>query len=324
MLKTIKETAEQFAFAPEIKNGENLRRASKSVLVGLGGSDLAAGLLKTVKPESDIIVHRDYGLPVLPDADLKERLIILSSYSGNTEEVLDAYEKAGKLGLARAAITVGGELLTRARRDGIPFVQMPDLGIQPRSALPLSLKSLLKLIGEEAMLEEAGQLRNNFHPESFEEEGKVLADRLRGAVPVIYASRKNEAVAYNWKIKFNETGKIPAFSNVFPELNHNEMAGFDAQDSTRRLSEKFHFIFLSDSEDHPKIRERMEITAELYRARDLPTNWVEFSGENVLHKIFNSLALADFTADFTAEGYGLEPESVPMVEEFKKWLKTKR
>lgn len=318
MYKTIKEAAKQFAFEPKIENKENFHPASKYVLVGMGGSHLAAGLLKILKPELDIIIYRGYGLPAL--SDLKERLIILSSYSGNTEEVLDAYEASGKLGLNRAVISIGGKLLEQAKNDKVVYIQMPDFGVQPRSALPLNLKSLLKLVREETLLKEAGELQNTFRPESVEDEGKSLAEKLHGHIPVIYASEKNQALAYNWKIKFNETGKIPAFYNVISELNHNEMTGFDVKDSTRALSEKFYFLFLYDSEDHLKIQKRMAITAKLYEDRKLPTHSITLSGSSIFHKIFNSLTLADFAAYFTAEAYGLESEQVPMVEEFKKLI----
>ncbi len=320
MYQAINESAKQFSFLPKIANEENFKKASKYIIVGMGGSHLAGDLLKMIKPELDIIIHRNYGLPIMPIENLKERLIILSSYSGNTEEVLDAYEEAGKLGLNRAVISIGGKLLERARKDNIPYIQMPDFNIQPRMALTLNLKSLLKFVGEEAMLKEMEKLSKTFEPKKFETEGKSLAEKLRGYVPVIYTSEENYALAYIWKIKFNETGKIPAFYNVLPELNHNEMTGFDVKDATRELSDEFYFIFLMDRDDHPKIVERMQITRKLYEDRNLKTCAIEISGENIFHKIFSTLAIADYATYFTADIYGLESEQVPMVEEFKKLI----
>lgn len=320
MYEEINRSAGQFAFKPKIENGENLKKVSKYIIVGMGGSHLASDILKMIKPELDIVIHRSYGLPSLTTEDLKDRLVILSSYSGNTEEVLDAYDEAGKLNLQRAVITIGGKLLDKAKKDKVAYVQMPDLNIQPRLALALNLRSLLKLLYEEEMLKEMEKLKDDFHPEEFEEEGKKMAERLRDSVPIIYASEKNTALAYNWKIKFNETGKIPAFYNVLPELNHNEMTGLDVKDTTRKLSDKFYFIFLRDEEDHTKIKERMDITSKLYEDRDLKTCKFAISGENIFHKIFNTLVVADFAAYFTAESYSLESEQVPMVEEFKKLI----
>jgi glucose/mannose-6-phosphate isomerase len=140
-------------------------------------------------------------------------------------------------------------------------------------------------------------------------------------VPIIYASEKNRALAYNWKIKFNETAKIPAFCNVFPELNHNEMTGFDAKTATQFLSDKFYFIFLRDFVDHPGIFKRMALTGELFKKRGFNVEILDFGGENQWLKIFSTLLIADWAAYFTALNYGADPESVPMVEEFKKLMR---
>ena len=320
MYNAIKNSAKQFAFEPRIENEGNLKKFKKFIIVGMGGSHLAGDLLKRILPELDIIIHANYGLPIMLIEDLKERLVILSSYSGNTEETIDAYNEALKLGLQTISISIGGKLLEKAKENKTPYIIMPDLNIQPRSALPLSLISILKAIGEEETLEGIEKLAENFNPNNFENEGKELALKLRGYVPIIYASDKNTTLAYNWKIKFNETGKIPAFYNVLPELNHNEINGYDVKDTTSPLSEKFCFIFLTDEDDHPKTRNRMSVTKKLYEERNLKTIQIEIIGENIFHKIFNALTIADFAAYYTAEGYGLESEQVPMVEEFKKLI----
>jgi len=311
----------QFGFKSTIENAANLRRAPKYIVCGMGGSHLAADLLKVWKPELDIIIHRNYGLPVLSASDIKKRLVILSSYSGNTEETLDAYQQAKKAGLQMVALSVGGELLKMARGDEVPYIQFPDLNLQPRLALGLGMIGLLKFFGEEKAIKEIGALEKTFHPERYEQEGKELAARLSGHVPVIYSSEQNGPIAYNWKIKFNETGKIPAFFNVFPELNHNEMTGFDVKEKSRELSRGFYFTILRDGKDHPKILKRMAVLERLYKDRDLMVEVIEIKGANVFEKIFSSLMLADWAAYYTAQNYGLEAEQVPMVEEFKTIIK---
>lgn len=307
----------QFEFEPEIINKENLKKADKFIVCGMGGSHLAADLLKAGKPELNLIVHSDYGLPELNKDELKNSLVIFSSYSGNTEEVLDAYNIAKSRGLDMAIISVGGKLLELAQDDSVPYVEMPNTGIQPRSALGFNIKGLASLMDIKDVSSRLFDLSNQLDSENFESMGKELANRLKNKVPVIYSSRRNQSIAYNWKIKFNETGKIPAFYNIFPELNHNEMTGFDVNDESKGLSENFYFIFLKDSSDHPKIQKRMDITSKLYEDRGLTMEFFDLEGDNVWLKIFSSLILADWTAVYTAENYGLEPEQVPMVEEFK-------
>lgn len=328
MYESIKNFNKQFSYEPEIKNYENLVKKSSFVVVGMGGSALAPLLLKTWKLKIDIIIHRDYGLPEFLDGELKNKLIILSSYSGNTEEVLDAFEKAKASNLAMAVISTGGKLLSLAKENNVPYIELPNMNIQPRLALGLSIKAFLKFIGEEEELEKISELATTLNPIDYEEMGKMLAQKMKNYIPIIYSSNNNSSIIYNWKIKLNETGKIPAFYNVFPELNHNEMTGFSAgggstfggDDSTVKLSSKFYFIILKDVKDDPRIFKRMIVLEKLLTDRNFQVEIIELNGKDTWYKIFSSLLLADWTAYYTALEYGLEPEQVPMVEELKKLI----
>ncbi len=318
MYNAIKNFSSQFAYEPAIENKDALIRPRWHIVAGMGGSHLAADLLRVWSPDLPLLVHKSYGLPKVPSEILKNSMLIASSYSGNTEETLDAYEEAKKKNIPLAAISVGGKLLKLAKSDGVPHIRLPDTGIQPRSALGFNIKAVLALMDQKEALIEVGTLSDSLQPSVFEEEGRALAQKIKNYIPVIYSSAENEPIAYNWKIKFNETGKIPSFYNVFSELNHNEMTGFDAKENTRNLSRQFHFILLKDKTDHPRIQKRMEVLGKLYADRNLPVTAVNLDGKNVFHKIFSSLILADWAAYFTAKEYGVEPEQVPMVEEFKK------
>ncbi|MEK7083119.1 MAG: SIS domain-containing protein, partial [Patescibacteria group bacterium] len=198
---------------------------------------------------------------------------------------------------------------------------MPNTGVQPRSALGFNLKALLKIMRQEGASADLRALSDALLPVSFEHAGKKCAKRLHDRVPLIYASARNAAIAYNWKIKCNETGKIPAFMNVIPELNHNEMTGFDAHESTEKLISNFYTLILRDDEDDPRIQKRMEILERLYTKRGIPTEIVAIEGAGRFEKIFSSLYLADWVAYYTAQEYGSDPNNVPMVEEFKKLMK---
>lgn len=318
MYETIKKFPEQFRYVPKLENGASLPAWEKYVAVGMGGSHLPADLLLSWKPSLDVVVHSDYGLPTLPD--IEKRIIIALSYSGNTEEALDAFEEALRRKLPVAAVATGGKLLERAKREKIPYVELPKTGIQPRMALGLSLHALLRILGDKEGLQESASLAELLRPGDLEGQGRELAERLYGCVPIVYASTRNRSIAYNWKIKFNETGKIPAFWNVVPELNHNEMTGFDVVPKTKSLSDRFFFILLEDAEDDSEIQTRMKVLKNLYRDRGLRTETVSIRGESRLHAMFSSLLLADWVAYSTAEKYGVEPEQVPMVEEFKKLI----
>jgi glucose/mannose-6-phosphate isomerase len=316
----IKAYGKQFDYEPTIENAAKLKKFGKFVVVGMGGSHLAADIIKAWHPEIDIVVWSNYGMPPLAEKDLKDRLIILSSYSGGTEEVLDAFAVAKAKKLSMVAIATHGKLISLADKAKIPYVRIPDMHLQPRMATGLSLKAMLAVMGEKNLLAEAKLLATQLHPLREELRGKDLARRIFGNMPIIYASTRNAALAYNWKIKFNETSKIPAFYNVVPELNHNEMTGFDVKTKTLPLSRNFHFIFLKDAGDGRNIIKRMNVLEKLYRDRGFKTEIILLQGKTELNKIFNALNLADWTAYYSAKMYGVEPEQVPMVEEFKKLI----
>jgi len=320
MSNAIKKFAEQFSYEPVIENGK-IKKYKKYLLSGMGGSHLAADLARIYDTALPLIIRSDYDLPKMLKHEHKDSLFIASSYSGNTEEIIDALNIALAENIPSVVISTNGKLIEIAKQNNLPYIQLPNTGIQPRLALGYQLKALFKVLGREKSLAESSKLAKTLNPAGLEKDGKKLAQKMKDFIPIIYSSRENKAIAYNWKIKFNETGKIPAFYNVFPELNHNEMTGFDVKDSSKHLSANFFFIFLKDSDDHPKISERMDIVKKLYKDRGLKVEMMELKG-NKLEKIFSSLLLADWTAVYTAELYGLESEQVPMVEEFKQLIKT--
>ncbi|MEK7561120.1 MAG: SIS domain-containing protein [Patescibacteria group bacterium] len=320
MYDAIKNFAKQFSWTPTIENAARLKKADKFIVAGMGGSNLATGLIKVWKPEANIIIHRDYGLPPTSEKTVAERLMIASSYSGGTEETIDAYREAGERGIARACMSVGGNLFEMAQRDETPYIRFPATGIQPRSAIGYSFRALLALMGEKNALTETEALATDLKTEIYEDKGRELAAKFKEYIPVVYTSARNHPIGYIWKITLNETGKIPAFSNVFPELNHNEMTGFSVADANKQLSDRFRFLFLSDQDDHPQITRRMQVLKMLYESRGLKVDFVEMAGTSPVHKIFATIILGFWTAYYTAQQYGLDAEEVPMVEEFKKMI----
>ncbi|OGG40382.1 hypothetical protein A2116_01710 [Candidatus Jorgensenbacteria bacterium GWA1_49_17] len=322
----IKNFQKQFSFRPAIENGE-LQGFRKFIVAGMGGSNLAADLVKILRPDLEIVVHRDYGLPEYLGEDLPAQagtLVVLSSYSGNTEEAIDAYREAGRRNLPRVTIGADGELLALAKEDGVPYIKFPGDKIQPRVAIGWSFLALLKIIGDEKLLKDAANLAETLNPSDWEDESKKLAGELKNFTPVIYASNRNKGLSYIWKIVLNETGKVPAFANVLPELNHNEMTGFSAEGGSASGGDthfrNFFFVLLKDNDDNPRILKRIDVLKDLYEKRGFGVEILEFRGQP-LQKIFFSVVMANWTAYYLAKSRGLEPEAVPMVEEFKKLIK---
>ena len=317
MKQAILDFAKQFSYEPTIEHSEALKTYTSFLLTGMGGSHLAADIVKNILPEIDLTIHHDYGVAPVSKEKSAQSLCIASSYSGNTEEVVEGYRQAKAAGMAIAVLATGGTLIALAKADGTPYIQIPDTGIQPRSALGFSLLALLKIMKRDALLSQIQQLQHVLDPASLQKQGEEIASKLEEKTPIIYASQKNRSIAYNWKIKCNETGKIPAFYNTIPELNHNEMNGFDLQENSRHLAKQFCVILLSDDTDHPQNIKRMQVVKELYEARGITTMEIPLSGATPEEKIFTSILTADWVAITLAKYYGHEAEQVPMIEEFK-------
>lgn len=318
MDEAIRDFPKQFLYEPVIEGGA-LSRHAEAVFAGMGGSHLAGDILKMARPELALTVYSDYGLPAfVGSVSDRDCLIIASSYSGNTEEAIDTAERAFAERRSLLVITTGGALWNFAETRGIPRIKIPATGIQPRSALGFSLRALLKALHDEEGLAETRALAVQLDVARAEIVGRSLAVKLKGKIPLIYASTQNGPIALNWKIKLNETGKIAAFYNVFPELSHNEMTGFDVIETTRPFAENFVFILLADRADDERIQKRMTITQAMLEERGLPVEALILEGQSSWEKIFQSLLVADWTAYYLAKSYGAEPEAVPMVEELKR------
>ncbi len=314
---------EQFRFKPEIKEkGKLCAKYEMSFVIGMGGSHLCGGILKAINPSLPIYIRKDYGLPTVPHALKEKTLFVFVSYSGNTEETLDAFEEAVTEGLNVAVITTGGVLGARAEELSVPRVIIPHTGIQPRNAVGYSTLSLATVLCDGDSIKELQALSDELEPEKERPKGFEIAEMLEDSIPLIYASSDNEALAYNWKIKFNETTKIPSFYNVFPELNHNEMEGFGVTDSTRELSSPIAVCFLSDSNDHPRIRKRMEVTEGIYREHGIKSYQFELEGLSRAERIFRGLSVADWASlELSLSHYKTDYDNVPVIEKFKKLIK---
>lgn len=281
---------------------------------------MAGGIIESWQSNLDVILHRDYGLPNLEKEDIKDYLFIASSYSGNTEETISSFEEARSQGLPLVVVAAGGKLLDLAKEQGAPYIQMPRLGNHPRFAIGHSIMATLAAMGKDSVINEIREWAASFDPGEYELVGKELAEKLQNKIPVIYSSGNNAGLARYWKISFNETAKVPAFYNVWPELNHNEMAGFGfarhTLANTRHTlanDEQFSFIFLIDSADLSKIQKRVTATKKLFEERGYYVSEVVLKGANHWQKAFSNIATAMWTSLYLAEFSGVDPEDISVI-----------
>lgn len=319
MEEQLKNFAEQFAWKPELVRAERLpTNPSHTIVCGMGGSHLGARLLVRHNPSLNITIHSDYGLPREPRARLESALIVCSSYSGETEETLDVAEKAVEAGLAVAVVTTGGALARFADEHQLPLILMPEASVEPRMYVGAQMLALARLLRDAELGKEIRRVGTNLEVERGRASGEALAKRLVGSIPVVYTSTLNASLAYFWKIAFNETSKVPAFYNLFPELCHNELSGFDNAEHTREFSSRLHVLILKDDDDHPRITKRMELLQELVATENLPVTAIELTGENGLEKALQGVLVGVWTALALAKEYDAPDAATPLIAEFKR------
>lgn len=298
---------DQIAYAPRIEHGP--LPEGTPIVGGMGGSGLPARVA-TFLTGRPLIAHQTYGIPELLPA---HAVTVAISYSGNTGETLSFFHAAQEKGLPVAVISSGGELLKEARKAKMPLVAVPA-GLQPRDALLYMTKALLALLGEEVpMIPDAAALTNAANASV---EG--VADFLMNSIPLIYTSTENGALGYIAKITLNETAKVPAFANVFPELNHNEMQGLDPLGHTASLSSRFSILILQDPQDGARIQTRMARFAELAQARGLRVQVLSVPRMDRFERLAYVWLLARGAAARLAGQYEVPADEVPFIEEFKK------
>lgn len=288
------------------------------LLAGMGGSghpgDLLNALTLTTVP---LTVHRSYDLPHIFGTS---PLTVVSSYSGNTEEALSAYEEAKKEGKPILVNTSGGKLLEWAKQDNIPVTLIDYPGMQPRHTLFASFTGLASALAHSGLAKDissdlltTADMIDSIVAET-EAPAKQLADTITKKTPIFYASDRLAFGAKNTKIQTNENSKTAAFWNEFPELNHNEMVGMTNPQAA------FHGVFFTSDTDHKQVRLRMQVTKTMYEQWGVPVTEVPVHGTNQLQQLSYMVVFGLWTTYHLATNYGVDPIPVKGVEDFKKTL----
>jgi glucose/mannose-6-phosphate isomerase len=299
---------EQLQYKPELK-GE-IKPFKRVIVCGMGGSRLAADMLNMLKPELEILIHSDYGLPNINPAHLREALIIANSYSGNTAETISAAEAAIEQKYNLVIVCGGGELQKMAESHQIPHV------VTPHSEMPARLMVYQNLIALSACLKidptifESAQ---HIDLPNLKKQGADIASRIGNKIPLIYTSTRFNELGYIWKVNFNETAQVSAFHNWLPEIDHNEIAGFHS------TGDQFFGIMIGDPSDqilHP----RFQATAELLEKAGMQLARFELPGQELVERVIAGSILAHWTALALAEQLKVNPLSSFVIEELKQKL----
>lgn len=326
--------SEYLVIPKEVKATDKLtikyRKPEEIIVVGMGGSAIGGDLLKGWLRETlpiPLEVCREYSLPAYAD---EGTLVLVSSYSGNTEETLSMFLEALEKGCMTISITSNGLLQEFNEKLGLPFVKLPG-GYPPRSAIPylffplvVSLKKLGVLSGVDGEVEEAvtvlKQVREEIKPENPASRNlaKKLAKGVKGSIPFVCGFGFYQGVARRMKTQFNENGKTPAKAEFFPELNHNETVGWTG---LRRLTKNFSVILIRDERELPEIRTRIDVTRKLVfdgGAKNVLEIYARGVGK--LARMLSTMYIGDFASLYLGILYGFDPTPVKIIDELKRQL----
>lgn len=298
------------------------------VVTGLGGSAIGGDLLRSYLSSEialPFIVNRHYSLPAFVNRD---SLVLVSSYSGNTEETIAAHEEAVRRKAHVICMSSDGVTARMAAKFRQTLVTLPT-GYPPRAALgysffaPLVILGRMKLIRsrEKDILETLELLSKKsrvFSSLDSRNPALRLAAKLNGKLPVVYSSAdKFDIVNLRWRGQIAENAKTLAFGHVLPEMNHNELVGWKVLTSVMK---KIAVLMLRDSEDHPRVQLRMSLTENIIRsyAGDVVEVWSE--GKSLLARTFSLIYLGDWMSFYLAVLNRVNPTPVEIIDTLKKKL----
>lgn len=297
---------------------------SSIVYCGLGGSAISGDLFVDYIGDElklPFQVVRGYSLPSYVDDNC---LVIISSYSGNTEETVSCFNQALKKKAKIAAITSGGKIGEIAEQNKIPVVKLRG-GFQPRFALGAGFFSLLKIMYVLSIVDESKNIqtiidlwkRKGLEYSSKDSTAMYFAEQIIGFIPVIYSSEFLSSTGYRMKSQLNENSKMHAFYHNLPEMNHNEIIGWE---SFKEKQFNTKVIYLLDNEYHPQNQKRFEILKEILNQQKIEVLSLMSNEENKKVRIMDLIFLIDWISFYASVLRGYDPSEIDFIHRMKQRL----
>lgn len=306
--------------------GINTAKIKNIIVSGLGGSAISGDLMSNFLQNEISLpfqVNRNYTLPQYAD---DSTLLLASSYSGNTEETVSVLNEALKRKCQIICLTTGGRIKEIADREKLPVVLLQK-GYQPRYSLGLSFFSLLKVLQTLKLVTTPQEIIDKTislwkkRGEEFSSENCLtfqLAEKLVGFLPVIYSTANlTSAVGNRFKCQLNENSKVHAFHNAFPELNHNEIIGWETYDE--RIA-KLKAIFIEEESAHIQIKKRFKITGELLTKAGVGIISLSSSEATFQERLLDLIYLTDWISYYLAIQRGKDPSEIEYIHLLKNRL----
>ena len=310
----------------------NFSKVEKVVVAGMGGSAIGGDVTGAlIENELDIpfIVIRGYQLPNWVD---DRTLVICSSYSGDTEETLSAFDDAQSKNALICSITTGGTLVDKSLSSGCDVINIPD-GLQPRAALAFSFVPMLYLLGKVgkislesiSWLRKAAQLlkdvREGYSIDDPSNPTWSLAQKIKYSLPIIYTgSERLNPVAIRLKGQLCENGKMLAYNNSLPEMNHNEIEGWE---NNKGLFEQYYIIWLKDKDDHDRVKLRQNATLEILRKNGVKQSALKMKEKSFSERFLHMIHYGDWLSYWCAIAHESDPGPVEKIIQLKKKLASK-
>jgi len=328
MLEHVLNLGNQIKTDLEVSQGFTSIDYDRILIVGMGGSGVAGDVLKLILNKHtniDVEVRKTYNLTKNHSSTRPFCLFI--SYSGNTEETVSAAQDAINENLEWSVISSGGELLELATKYNKNFVKVPT-GLQPRAAFGLMTKAVINFLPNSIKSnflnasEDAGNYLNNLIEDVSNEVfdiSKNIANQIGTKTAVIYAgSELTYLVAQRWKTQINENSKSKAYVGFMPEIHHNEILSWEAD---QEGSKNNFILILLRGDDHKKIDNRFEITKELIGSKVDILDVRNISSENLIKDLLHLVLIGDLVSVELANQLKIDPFNIDAIENLKKKLK---
>jgi glucose/mannose-6-phosphate isomerase len=290
------------------------------LLIGLGGSAFGGEVVRNLVDECGrmpFLISREYDLPAWVGP---ETLVMVSSYSGNTEETLSAFKQALAKGCKLVCISSGGILIDTAREQGLDYVQLPP-GSPPRAAAGYSLVQLANIMARFGALPDLKQdlLEGIELVSAFADHdlARSIAAKLHGRIPVLYSSGRVESASIRWRQQIEENAKQIAFHHVVPEMNHNELVGWKLPAD---LLSRAAVVLLKSNLDHPRVAFRFGVNKEIIAKCTDCILEVEAKGFSRFAQLLYLIHLGDWVSFYLSEANQVDATPVEVIDFLKNTL----
>ncbi len=305
----------------KLEKNANTEDIQNVIICGLGGSGIGGKIISKIaesRCKKPVLTYNSYALPAFVDS---KTLVIISSYSGDTEETVSAFKEALKRNSKIICITSGGEVEKIAQENSIPVLVVPG-GNPPRAMLTYSLTQLLFIFQQYSLIDidAASEINNSIslldkEVNEIKKEAKKIANEVKNTTVLIYSDASFEGVGTRFKQQLNENTKTLAFSNVIPEMNHNELLGWQGGNKS------FSALFLRNSTDHKRNQLRMDISKSNISKRANTCIEIYSKGNSEIERVYYFILMTDWISIFLAEEYDVDTIEIKVIDSLKNELR---